>query len=215
MLGHFVRQGLSQRQVETEILLQLAAGSETTATTICIAFLHLMCNASVTSKLRNEIEHATREGRASDPINFAEGKALPYLQAVISESLRILPPFTGLLQKEVPKGGARFYGQFVPEGTKIGHSIWALTRRKDVFGPDADIFRPERWLESSEEQYRNMHQAMEMVFGYGRWQCVGKNIAYLELNKILFQVSFPPADVSIPYLQPCKILISMIVASKI
>lgn len=189
MLGHFVRQGLSQRQVETEILLQLPAGSETTVSTITIVFLHLMCNAPVQTKLRFEIDLAIAEGRISDPITAAEARSLPYLQAVISEGLRILPPFTGLLQKEVPAGGATFDGQFVPEGTRIGHSIWAVTRRKDVFGADVEIFRPSRWLEASPEQHRNMFQVMEMVFGYGRWQCAGKSIAYLELNKIFVEVS--------------------------
>lgn len=57
-----------------------------------------------------------------------------------------------------------------------------------MFGPDADLFRPERWLEVDEAQRTEMRRVAELVFGYGRWMCAGKVIAFMELNKVLVEV---------------------------
>ena len=130
------------------------------------------------------------EHRPSQPIiTDAEARAMPYLQAVIKEGLRIHPPVVGLMSKEVPAGGDTFKGQYLPGGTKIGYCAWGIFRRTDVWGEDANEFRPERWLDSSKDQLRLMEGTLELVFGYGRWQCLGKNIALMELNKVFVEVS--------------------------
>ena len=188
MLGAFVRNGISQRQIEAEILLQIIAGSDTTATGIRSMLLYLLTHPRVLNKLRNELDDAEREGRTSNPITNAEAKALPYLQAVIKEGLRIHPPFVAFLPKKVPPGGDNIKGQFVPEGTNIGASMWAL-QRNEVYGKDVEVFRPERWLEADEEKRLRMEQTVDLIFGHGRWSCMGKAVAYIEFNKILPEVS--------------------------
>ena len=115
---------------------------------------------------------------------------MPYLQAVIKEGLRIFPPAVGLVSKDVPPGGDTFNGVFLPEGTKIGYCGLGLFRIKEIWGEDVHAFRPERWLDSSPEQIHNMETNMELIFGYGRWQCLGKNVAVIELNKVFVEVSF-------------------------
>lgn len=130
------------------------------------------------------------EHRPSQPIiTDTEARAMPYLQAVIKEGLRIHPPVVGLMSKEVPSGGDTFKGQYLPGGTKIGYCAWGIFRRTDIWGEDANEFRPERWLDSPKDQLRLMEGTLELVFGYGRWQCLGKNIALMELNKVLVEVS--------------------------
>ena len=57
-----------------------------------------------------------------------------------------------------------------------------------MFGPDADLFRPERWFEVDKAQRAEMRRVAELVFGYGRWMCAGKMIAFMELNKVLVEV---------------------------
>lgn len=99
------------------------------------------------------------------------------------------PPFTGLCSKSPPKGGDTINGMFIPEGTRVGHNIGGLIRRKDVFGDDADVFRPERWLNVDRVKRQEMQQVTEMVFGYGRWACLGKPIALMELGKVFVEVS--------------------------
>ncbi len=65
----------------------------------------------------------------------------------------------------------------------------ALVKSKAVFGDDANIFRPERWLEASKEKREEMENHLELIFGYGRWMCIGKNVAWMELYKTTFEVS--------------------------
>jgi cytochrome P450 len=57
-----------------------------------------------------------------------------------------------------------------------------------MYGADADIFRPERWLEASGEKLEAMKRSSELVFGYGKYGCLGKTIAFLELNKVIAEV---------------------------
>jgi cytochrome P450 len=137
-----------------------------------------------TAKLRAEFSSAP----ISSPIQDSEARKLPYLQAVIKEGLRIFPPVVGLLSKEVPPGGDVINNKFVPGGTKIGFGAYGIFRDKDRWGPDADQFRPERWLEASPEKLRDMEGVLELIFGYGRYQCLGKNLAMMELNKIFVEV---------------------------
>lgn len=119
---------------------------------------------------------------------------MPYLQAVIKEGLRIHPPVVGLMSKEVPKGGDTFKGTYLPEGTHIGYCAWGLYRREETWGEDRHEFRPERWLESSPEKLKEMEGTLELVFGYGRWQCLGRNVALMELNKVFVEVRKPTLD---------------------
>lgn len=91
--------------------------------------------------------------------------------------------------KEVPPGGDIIDGKFVPEGVRIASSNWAMTHKKSLFGQDAELFRPERWLEADETRAAEMRRTVELIFGYGRWTCAGKSIAFLELNKIFVEVS--------------------------
>ncbi|KAL2022400.1 hypothetical protein VTK56DRAFT_5467 [Thermocarpiscus australiensis] len=188
MLGAFIRHGVSQRECEIEVPFQLVAGSDTTATAIRGTMLHLAATRHAYAKLQKEIDTAVAEGRVSNPITGEEGKKLEYLQAVIYEGLRMQVPFSGLVMKEVPPEGDTIDGRFVPGGTRIAHNTLGIQRRRDIFGEDADVFRPERWLGISPDKRQLMVQTTELVFGYGRWGCSGKPVAFLELNKVFVEL---------------------------
>lgn len=138
----------------------------------------------VIEKLRTEL----RSTPISSPIKDSEARDLPYLQAIIKEGLRIFPPIVGLMSKEVPPGGDVINNKFVPGGTKIGFGALGIFRNPDTWGQDADHFRPERWTEASPEELREMDSTLELVFGWGRYQCLGKSLAMMELNKIFVEV---------------------------
>ncbi|KAI1380844.1 cytochrome P450 [Hypoxylon crocopeplum] len=183
MLGSFVRHGLTQRQSESEILFQIIAGSDTTATAIRGTMLSLLASPFAYIKLREEIDAAIAEGRISSPIKADEAKSLEYLQAVIYEGLRINIPFSGLTMKKVPPEGDTIHGKFIPGGTRIANNFLAVQRSTAIYGSDADLFRPERWLGLDPDKQREMTQTVDLVFGYGRWGCSGKSVAFIELNK--------------------------------
>lgn len=98
-------------------------------------------------------------------------------------------PFTGLCAKEAPAEGDTIDGRFIPGGTRISQNVWGTLRRADIFGKDADLFRPERWTEADTATRDKMQKTAELAFGYGRWGCAGKSVAFLELNKVFVEVS--------------------------
>lgn len=59
---------------------------------------------------------------------------------------------------------------------------------KDRWGDDADIFRPERFSETDEDTRVNRERLTDLAFGYGRFGCAGKPLAFLELHKVFFEV---------------------------
>lgn len=197
MLASFVRHGLSGEELRTEALEQIIAGSDTTATGIRVTLLHVMTNPRVHAKLQAEIDEAVRDGRAPASgfrfISASEAKQLRYLQAVIRESLRVNPPVANIFARDVPPGGDTIkVGDsvaFVPGGVCIGYSAYAMHHSKEIYGEDADAFRPERWFESDPDKLKSMLLTNELVFGHGKFQCLGKTIAQMEIGKIVFEVS--------------------------
>ncbi|KUJ15933.1 cytochrome P450 [Mollisia scopiformis] len=206
MMGSFIRHGLTQEEVAGETLLQVIAGSDTSAATIRVVLLNLMSSPPCYRKLQEEIDSAIKTGKISSPITDSEAKQLPFLQAVIKEGLRITPPATGIFNKTVPKGGDVLNGIFVPEGTQIGSSFYGVHHSKKIFGEDADLFRPERWLEAEGDTLATMMSTSDLIFHYGKYQCLGKPVALMELNKIYVELlrSFDFAIVNVN--QPAKFL---------
>jgi cytochrome P450 len=152
--------------------------------------LHVMTSPLVYATLQCEIDTAVRTGKISSPtIRDVEARALSYLQAVILEGLRIAPPTGGLLSKVVPPEGDTISGVFVPGGTEVATNTWSIMRDKDVFGQEPEFFNPERWLGVSEEQYAKMARVVDLIFGHGKYKCLGRTVACIELNKIFVEVS--------------------------
>jgi cytochrome P450 len=167
------------------------AGADSTATAMRSTFLHIITNPSVYHKLNSEITSAVKEGRISTPvIRDAEARALLYLQACIKEGLRIWPPLTGLMTKMAPPEGDHFKGMFIPGNTEVAYSAWGVQRHTGTYGEDVDMFRPERWLEATGETLQKMERSQELIFGSGRYGCLGKSVAFVELNKVYVQVSW-------------------------
>ncbi|KAI0895193.1 cytochrome P450 [Annulohypoxylon nitens] len=187
--GSFIRHGVLPEQCKSEIVVQILAGSDTTAHAIRATMLNIITSPRIYDKVRAEIDAAIADGRIqSSPVKAAEAKQLPYLQAVIREGLRFSPPTTALVQKQVPPEGDTFDGRFLPGGTRIAVNILSIQRSRETFGQDSDVFRPERWLDISDEKHREMSQTVDQVFGWGRWQCLGKPVAMLELNKVFVEL---------------------------
>ena len=188
-LQSWIKNGVPRDQLIQEICLQILAGSDTTATSIRMTVLFLLTSPPVLRKFLAEMDEGIASGKISSPITNSEAQALPYLQAIIHESLRMYPPGINLGYKQVPPAGDTLHGYYLPPGTQVGQNLWGMQRSKEVFGEDADVFRPERWLEADKAQYTVMKDTVGIVFGYGKYGCLGKVMAMMELNKIYVEVS--------------------------
>jgi len=94
----------------------IGAGSDTTAISLSAALYYLYRNPDKLAKLRDEIDTMADNGLVSDPITFQQAQSMPYLQAVIKETLRIHPAVGTILPRKVPRGGVTLGGTFFPEG---------------------------------------------------------------------------------------------------
>ena len=154
----------------------LSAGRDTTAQSLTWTFYAIMRNPQVIPRLVKEInEHVpSSEGMG---VSSLQPTNIPYTVAVYYESLRLYPPVPiEIKQCEAPVT--------LPDGTSLPESsimvwcIWALNRSTSLYGDDAHVFFPERWLD--EAGYFTPKSAFEFpVFNGGPRACLGKKMAEL------------------------------------
>ena len=188
-------------ELETEAGLLIIAGSDTTAVTICGVFFYITRNPWVYSKLTNEIRSTFK---SIDEIQGGSTlSSCRYLRACIDETLRISPAGTSELQREVLPGGQKVDGENIPEGVLIGTSAWSLHHNEEYF-LDAYLYRPERWIADDKTGVTAEDVAHARScwypFSAGPSNCVGKNLAILELMiaiaRTLYQmdIRLPPGN---------------------
>ncbi|GLB07414.1 hypothetical protein AtubIFM57258_002753 [Aspergillus tubingensis] len=157
------------------------AGSDTTATSLNAIFHLLLTNPAVYQRLMQDLEEKRATGELSDLVTFQQAESCPYLQAVMYEALRLYPAAGLQLNRDVPEGGMKIGKYYVPEGTVVGSSAWVIHRLPEIWGPDFEEFRPERWLEGDVGNLKRFY----FSFGGGSRTCVGRNISWLEMSKLV------------------------------
>ncbi|CBF77081.1 protein CYP675A1 [Aspergillus nidulans FGSC A4] len=163
------------------------AGSETTALTLSGILYNIFRNRAVYEKLTSEIDAAITSHQLSRPhITYTEATRLPYLGACIKEGIR-MHPITGVsFPRHAPSCGCEVGGYWIPGNTRVGVNPAVIHFDKSVFGEDAGIFRPERWIEAG-ANVANMDCHI-MQFGMGARVCLGKNISMCEIYKAIPQL---------------------------
>ena len=178
---------MSDKELLSHAASNVFAGSDTTAISLRSMFYYFCKSARCYEKIVAEIDEKHAQGRLSDPVTFSESNEMPYLQASMKEAMRMHPAVGLLLERIVPEGGVTIAGKYIPAGTIIGANPWVVARDKEVYGQDANDFRPERWLEASREQLKLMDRNY-LAFGSGARTCLGKNISLLEMSKLVPQI---------------------------
>lgn len=163
------------------------AGSDTTAISLRATFYNLIRNPDKLTKLRTELDRVITQRTALDIsplLSWNEIRDLPYLGAVINESLRCHPAAGLPLERIVPSRGLQLDGLHIPGGTNIGCSAWTLHLDPSIWGEKPEYWIPERWLEASGARSADMKNSL-FTFGAGSRTCIGKNISYLEMYKLV------------------------------
>lgn len=181
------------------LMLNILAGGDTTSATMRAVVYCLSKNPSAYRKLIDELDRAN----LSLPAQWRDINGLPYLDAVMREAMRINPRIAMIFERVVPEGGfTPPDGRYIPAGTKVGINLAVTNRDKDVFGDDADVFNPDRWLRKPDEtqeafdaRLRRMRDVTDFTFGGGGRVCMGRYLAVLELYK-LFATLYSLYDVS-------------------
>lgn len=199
---------LSKAVLEQEAIAPILAGSDSVAAHVRAVVLFLTTNSVALSRLKSEIDTADAKGLLSDVPRFSQVRDhIPYFELVHREAMRIYPQVGSTLPRKVPKGGYTVNGHYLPAGTMVGVSQWAVGRSKEIFGEDVEVFRPERWDENEfngDIQKQKTRDLAYIPFSKGPMMCTGHNIAKLEISKLLVQI-FRLFDVQIVNpLQPFK-----------
>ncbi|KAK4209019.1 cytochrome P450 [Rhypophila decipiens] len=185
---------IHQQAIPPRLLFNLvnsttAAGTDTTVGTVTVLFYFLLRNPKVRGRLLTELESAL-EASSSFPVKYSAVKGLPYLDAVIKETLRLLAVLGTTLDRTVPSQGAVVGGVHLPAGTVVGCSPYVVHRHEATFGEKVDEFRPERWLVDrdginlSEEKRIAMEHAT-LSWSHGSRTCLGRNLAGMEMKKLI------------------------------
>ena len=193
-----------KRRILDELMNVLLAGRDTTASLLSNLFFVLAKNPAIWDKLRREV--AVLEGR---PPKYDELRSLKYIQCCINECERecyLLPLGPALLTSlalrlhpvvprnnrqavrdtVLPVGGGKdgLSPVFVPKGTLVCYMVYAMHRRTDIYGPDTEVFRPERW-----EDGKLMPRWGYLPFNGGPRICIGQRYSLTEVGYTLVRMA--------------------------
>ncbi|KAG6384741.1 hypothetical protein SASPL_153564 [Salvia splendens] len=191
LLLDFQRENASRSPIEDDtikaiVLDMFAAGTDTTYTTLEWAMTELIRNPETMKTLQNEVRVAGNK----DEIDEQDLDKMPYLKAVIKESLRLHSPGPLLLPRELTQD-TRVLGYEVASGTRVMINVWAISRDPSLW-KNPEEFRPERFLEMSID-FRGLHFELT-PFGAGRRGCPGITFAMavdeLTLAKLVQKFDF-------------------------
>jgi len=168
---------MTPQQLRDETMTLFLAGHETTALTLSWTWYLLAQNPAAEARLHEELARVFA-GRASRPLEAKDAESLPYLDAVIRESLRLYPPAYLIARLAIEP--FELEGYSFPAGTTILMSQW-VTHRDPRYFPEPLAFRPERWLDGLAAR---LPAHAYFPFGGGPRRCIGQGFALMEASLV-------------------------------
>jgi cytochrome P450 len=167
---------LSDQQIRDEVMTLLFAGHDTTTSTVAFMFYELAQHPDVVQQLREEQERVL--GGAPPTAAQLLGDAMPVLEMVMDETLRMYPPaWVGARRSIEP---FEFAGHTIPAGVPVNYSSWASHHLPDVF-EQPEQFRPERFAPAAKAA---LPKGAYVPFGGGSRICIGMRFGQLEVKAI-------------------------------
>ncbi|KAF8629180.1 hypothetical protein AX17_005765 [Amanita inopinata Kibby_2008] len=201
-------ENVGTKLTEEEMLAQmrtiLLAGHETSATSMCWVLLELARHPDVQDRLRQEIRTTEMVIKARGDTDFAatDMENMPYLNAVLKESMRYHPALYQNyrqavhddilpLSKPIETSTGMINNIPIARGTKVILSIAAYHRNKEIFGEDADVYNPDRWLKPSDGSKKGPSVGMFsnlLTFSGGVRSCIGWKFALYEMQALTIEI---------------------------
>ncbi|KAJ2819973.1 hypothetical protein IWW50_005250 [Coemansia erecta] len=175
---------LNGPQIHAESLLLLIGGIDPTAYTLTwtthLFMLYPECYRRAVNEVRQRFPLSDLE--TTPEISYAMAKAsLPYLEACIYESMRLVPVPHMLIPRVVPEEGTTIKDHFIPGGSTVFCNILG-SHLNPKYWQDPHRFSPERFLDPATRRTA-IHSVF--TFGYGNRICLGKHLAWLNMTTIL------------------------------
>jgi benzoate 4-monooxygenase len=171
---------ISREELTAEALTQLIAGSDTTSNTSCALIYYVSKTPGVLAKLQAELDEALPDDMEVPTYDMV--KDLPYLENVFFETLRYHSTSGIGLPRQIPfdSPGVTIEGHYFPAGTILSVPTYTIHRSKEIWGPDANEFNPDRWNDATQRQ-----KDAFIPFSHGPRSCVGRNVAEMEMKLII------------------------------
>ncbi|TFK73743.1 cytochrome P450 [Pluteus cervinus] len=170
------------------------AGSDTVGNVCTVGTYHLLSNPKVKATLLRELQEAWPDKDSS--MSYEALEKLPYLTAVIKESLRMASGIVTPLPRVVGPTDVEILGEKIPAGTVVAMGHTMVHRNPEIFH-DPDQFMPERWLQDDAQSL----DRYLVAFSKGPRSCLGINLAWCELYLIFAnmfrKLDFDPKELSI------------------
>jgi cytochrome P450 len=170
--------------VKTVILDIFSAGSDTSSTAVEWAMSEMLKDRRVMEKAQAEVRKVFDERRNVDETGLSQ---LKYLQCVIKETLRLHPPAPLLVPRQNSKQ-CEISGYMIPPETKVIVNAWAIGRDPKYWGAEAELFKPERFVDSPIDY--NGNNFTYIPFGAGRRICPGISFAAVNMELPLAQLLY-------------------------
>lgn len=169
--------GNIEAKVASEMFDHFIASIETTRITLTYMQWELSRRPDLQRSLRDELLtlSPTLNIDQDDLPDAKAVDALPLLNAILTEILRLYPPSPATLTRITPPVGTTIEGYFIPGNITIGTSAQCMHQNTSVFDDPQD-FKPERWLTKDEEKRKEMNRWL-WVFGSGGRMCIGSHYA--------------------------------------
>lgn len=142
---------------------------------MAFTLLELARHPKEQAKVREDIAASTTAGGSVD-----EWKKSDPLQRAIKESMRLYPVSASGSSRVCGRDFTTKEGYVIKKGTSVVSHIMMIHRNKTVFGDDADVYNPDRWINASDRQKSSF-----LVFSAGKQNCVGQSLANAELHCIV------------------------------
>jgi len=175
-----------EKSILADLVTFIAAGSETSSLNLTWTLYLLSKNREALLKCQQELdrvlgfEQVKSDGNTST-INNSKLEQLEYLTCCINEALRLIPPVTNLMPRVSADNDAICGKWFVPKGTEALCTFYPLHRSTEHWD-EPEKFMPERW---TKQNSKKMHPFQFLPFGGGSHQCIGRQLATLEVKTVL------------------------------
>lgn len=174
-MGLHVTKHLTREEITAQCFVFLLAGFDTTATSLAFVTHLLARNPLVQKNLQEEIDqHCSR-----DTISYETLKSMRYLDCIVKESLRMYP-LANIANSRRCMKSTTLGGIPIEKGEFVMADTFTLHFDREIWGDDANEFRPERWLDAPDRP-----QAAFLSFGLGPRQCIGMRLAQMEEKLVL------------------------------